>query len=126
MPGLSPSLPLTIDSEDGYALNQNYKQLVTQNLKMVVLTCPGERMMDPEFGVGLRNFLFEQSVESTYQRIASEINDQVKRYLPYIEINNIHFVTPDQDESIDKNFIGITLEYKIIPLDSNELLDINV
>ena len=56
--GLSPKLPLTKDPQDGYALNKEYVELVQQNLKMILLTAPGERIMEPEFGVGLRNYLF--------------------------------------------------------------------
>ena len=126
MSGLSPQLPLFIDTENGYALNQTYRQIINQNLKMLVLTAPGERMMDPDFGIGLRNFLFEQNAEVTYQRIADKIYEQVTRYMPFIEIENINFVSPEQDEALDKNFVGITLRYKIIPLGSSDLLDITL
>ena len=126
MSGLSPQLPLSIDTENGYTLNQTYRQIINQNLKMLVLTAPGERMMDPDFGIGLRNFLFEMNAEVTYQRIADKIYEQVTRYMPFIEIENINFVSPEQDESLDKNFVGITLRYKIIPLGSSDLLDITL
>ena len=126
MPGLSPSLPLTISPEDGYELNQTYKQLVRQNLKMLILTNPGERMMDPLFGVGMNTFLFEQNVPATYQLIASKIEEQVGRYMPFLEIENIHFLTPEDDESLDKNFVGITVAYKIIPLGSSDIIDITL
>mgnify|MGYP000439218146 FL=1 len=61
MAGLSPKLPLTKDPQDGYALNKEYVELVQQNLKMILLTAPGERIMEPEFGVGLRNYLFQNN-----------------------------------------------------------------
>jgi phage baseplate assembly protein W len=125
MSGLSPKLPLATDSEDGYALNKTYRDLVRQNLKMLILTNPGERMMDPLFGVGLRMFLFEQNASATYERIAGAIESQVTRYMPFLEIENIHFLSPDQDASLDRNFVGITVTYKIIPLGTSDLLDIN-
>jgi hypothetical protein len=60
--GLSVALPLRIDARDGaYGLNKNLLQVAEQNLKMVILTAPGERIMFPEFGVGVRNYLFEQN-----------------------------------------------------------------
>ena len=61
MSGLSPRLPLEIDSTDGYRLLKDYISMVKQNMRMLVLTIPGERMMDPDFGVGLRQYLFEQA-----------------------------------------------------------------
>ena len=59
MPGLSPKLPLSIDEIDGLATNKDFREVARQNLKMIVLTSPGERIMIPNFGVGIRNFLFE-------------------------------------------------------------------
>ena len=58
MPGIAPKLPLQLDEVDGYRLTKTIKETVQQNLKMIVLTSPGERIMNPDFGVGLRNYLF--------------------------------------------------------------------
>ena len=58
--GYGPQLPLNQPGDGGYSLLQNYKQMAAQNLKMIVLTSPGERVMDTSFGVGVRNFLFEK------------------------------------------------------------------
>jgi phage baseplate assembly protein W len=67
--GISPKVPLIYDPTDGpYQLNKNLKQTINQNLKMLVLTSPGERIMIPEFGVGLRRFLFEQVGEETFSQ----------------------------------------------------------
>ena len=44
--GYSPKLPLTLDEEDGaYGLTKNLRQLTRQNLKMILLTSPGERII---------------------------------------------------------------------------------
>ena len=55
--GLSVKLPLQVNTVDGaYALNKNLEEMAEQNLKMVILTNPGERVMIPEFGAGIRQF----------------------------------------------------------------------
>ena len=46
MAGLSPKLPLTLDPADGYALNKDLKELSRQNMKMLILTNPGERIIN--------------------------------------------------------------------------------
>ena len=48
MSGISVKLPISRDKTDGIKLIKNYGELASQNLKMLVLTVPGERMMDPE------------------------------------------------------------------------------
>jgi phage baseplate assembly protein W len=58
MSGISPKLPLANNKVDGaYELNKTIKQSVNQNLKNLILTNPGERIMDPLFGVGLSQIL---------------------------------------------------------------------
>jgi len=49
MTGISPSLPLTLDTTNGYQLNQTFQEAVKQNLVGLILTVPGERIMDPNF-----------------------------------------------------------------------------
>ncbi len=64
--GYSVKLPLQISPSDGpYTLNKNLASVVKQNVKMVIFTSPGERIMDSNFGVGIRNYLFEPLTEST-------------------------------------------------------------
>ena len=126
MAGISAKLPLHIDSINGYGLNQTYKELVNQNFKMLILTAPGERMMDPLFGVGLRNYLFELDSPFTRSSIVEKINIQVERYMPFVKIVDISFKSPEDDDRLDTNFLGITIKYIIVPLQQSDLLDITV
>ena len=69
MSSLSVELPLTISSIDGFTMIKDIKRLVSQNLKMLLLTVPGERVMEPEFGVGLKRYLFQNFTQATYSEI---------------------------------------------------------
>ena len=67
--GFAPKLNLELNSEDGaYALLKTIPELAKQNLKMIILTSPGERIFEPSFGVGIRRFLFEQSITGVEQK----------------------------------------------------------
>ena len=120
MPGLSPKLPLSIDEVDGYATTKNFKQVAQQNLKMIVLTAPVERVMIPGFGVGIRNYLFENATLTTFETIRQKIKQQVSIYAPYISINSINFSQENTDfnfveldPSNESNFVGIQIDYSI-------------
>tara|TARA_R100000808_G_C2152813_1_gene162537 strand:+ start:4293 stop:4676 length:384 start_codon:yes stop_codon:yes gene_type:complete len=122
MIGLTPKLPYSYNSgfPGGRTLINTYGSLVSQNLKNLLLTIPGERMMDPNFGVGLKRFLFEPQESSTYGNIISRINSQVSFYMPFIEIEQV-----DIAESNDfANMINVSILYKILPLDSIDELEI--
>ena len=115
--GLSPQLPLVVDETFGaYNLNTDYKQVVTQNLKMLILTNPGERMMNPSFGVGLRRFFFENNNLSTYDAITDRIYSQVATYMKFVQINNITFSTPENNPDLFPNTIAIQIQFTIVPL----------
>ena len=125
---LAVQLPLMLDGVDGYAAIRNYRDLAMQNLKMLVLTAPGERMMDPEFGVGLRNFLFEQNTVSTHGEIEARIFNQVQTYLPYIDILGVDFSTTTEEhpEPYSSNLVHVVVSFHIKPLDIYEVLDLSV
>mgnify|MGYP003113149665 CR=1 FL=1 len=116
MAGLSPELPLRRDEVDGYRLNKTFRDLVQQNFKMLMLTNPGERIMDPEFGIGLRTFLFEQNTPGTYAQIESRIRAQVGAYLSYIRILNIEFKKSTGLDNLYDNLLTVRVRYFIEPL----------
>ena len=120
MASIGVSLPLTRDSGDGFTMLKNFKDTIKQNFKMLILTSPGERIMEPEFGVGLRHFLFDNFDASTTYRIETRIKDQVKAYMPIIKIVSVIFDT----QRIDDNLLGITVVYDIPAIASAETLHI--
>ena len=122
--GLSPKLPLQFDSYDGYSLNKTYAEMVTQNLKMLILTAPGERIMDPEFGVGIRNYLFEPNYSITHQEINSKIKKQVKKYMPFLEIKTA-ILGPDDIEDGNPNLLKLKIKYLIKPLQIFDVVEIS-
>mgnify|MGYP003661663246 CR=1 FL=1 len=110
MSGIAVRIPLIRDKQNGFELLQNYNDVVSQNLKMLVLTCPGERIMDPEFGVGARRFLFELSNIETQQRFKTKLLEQQQKYLPFLTIQDIKFSSSLENPEIDEN----TLHVKIL------------
>lgn len=115
--GLAVELPLHIDSADGaYSLHKNIEDVAKQNLKMIVLTSPGERVMEPNFGVGIRSYLFAQNTPSTINTIRTRIANQVKTYLPYIQITDLRVenrpVSPGSSD-IDKTFLSVGITFNV-------------
>ena len=121
MPGFGAKLPLAFDNKDGpYSLIQDYATLMRQNLKMLVLTSPGERMMIPSYGVGLRNFLFENKGQNVKNNIKAKIREQVKIYLPFISISDV------QVNESSSNTLAVKIIYFVESLSLKDLVTINV
>lgn len=119
MTNYSPKFPLSFSLQGGYTSNQTVKDVVKQNLKNLILTSPGERVMIPEFGVGIRNFLFEQNSQSTITAIRQKIDEQVEQYMPFVELQEVN------TES-NENELYIRIKYFIIPIGEDDILSINI
>ena len=116
--GISPKLPLSLDTNDGhYEMTKTVKENVAQNLKNLILTIPGEKIMDTNFGVGLISFLFKQNTEEVHGEIYEKISQQVATYMPFVGIEEIYFsnetsemglgmLTPNE-ESVDMHSLSI-------------------
>lgn len=125
--GLSPKLPLTTSDVFGaYNLNTTFQEVAKQNLQMLVLTMPGERMMDVNFGVGLRRYLFENNGTNTYTNIEASIRDQVARYLPYISIDDVRFQIPENNPDLFPHNLSVSILFTILPLQLSTALQIDV
>ena len=121
MKGLSPKFPLKFNNVLGaYQNNLTYKEVIRQNFKNLLLTNPGERVMDVNFGVGLRKYFFEPFNENTYATIAERVNEQVKKYMPFVTVTNINFNNKDNADHL----LGVVVSYTIIPLQQAD--EINV
>ena len=122
MASLAVKLPLSLDSGDGFTMIKSLKVLIKQNFKMLLLTMPGERVMQPEFGAGLKRFLFQNYGEISYGEIEFAIRDQTKKYLPHVKINNISF----DAANIDTNTLSITINYSIPNIGAKDLLKFTI
>ena len=122
MAKLTPKIPLLLDkTQPGYELIDELRELVKQNMKMVLLTNPGERVMNPDFGVGLYGLLFENAadpeIKSFYQ---GRIKKQIDEYLPYVVLEEVNFF----ENEIDSNKISIQVRYIVPDLEVEDILEI--
>jgi len=122
MASIGVALPLTFDSGTGYTMLTSLKSTIKQNFKMLLLTAPGERVMDPNFGVGLKTYLFANFHEDIYSEIDTKIREQVAIYIPIIKIIAVQFATTH----IDNNKLSIFVEYSIPNIGVKDLLEFTI
>jgi len=123
MSAIGPKLPLFRNETHGnYALIYSLSEEIKQNFKNLLLTAPGERMMNPDFGVGLRNFLFMPR-QHVITAVRQRVEGQVSRYMPLIRINKLQFNHGvDPEFADDRNVISILIEYDIPSLSLSSTL----
>ena len=117
---LAPVIPLKLDDKNGYAMMTELKKLAAFHLKNLLLTSKGEKISDPNYGVGLRTYLFEPLSNSTSFRLRDEIEKQISRYLSYINVSNIEVVDSEGDYSL-----SIKISYNVPGTNVSDVLSIN-
>tara|TARA_Y100000310_G_C20507972_1_gene727366 strand:+ start:318 stop:749 length:432 start_codon:yes stop_codon:yes gene_type:complete len=78
---------------------------VKNNIKLLLRTERGERLMQPNLGVALKRFLFQQIDSDTIIAIQNEIIDTMSFWLPFVEIQDIKVSTDDSRNTINVNII---------------------
>jgi len=125
MSGIGVKLPLQKDPVYGFGVTKNVRENIKQSLKMLILTNPGERMMLPEYGAGLRNYLFEQNTEVTHAAAISEIENQVGIYMPYLNILEIKVGdNPPGVDLRDFNIFHLIVNYEVPNIHGKEQLNL--
>jgi phage baseplate assembly protein W len=62
------------------------KDQIKSNLINLLLTSRGERIMNPLFGTGLREFLFEGITESNIENLKQDLNNSIEIFIPQITV----------------------------------------
>ena len=99
--------------------NYQTKDAIKNNLINFFLTNPGERPLNPTFGGGLRNFIFEQITEDNLNFLREDLNEKIAVYFPNIEVKDLT-VTGQSDI----NQVTVTLKYAVMNTTITDTLEI--
>lgn len=104
------SLPIQITNT---AFSQTFQtsEQVKSNIKNLLLTKKGERILQPEFGSGLQELLFEPNVDDFEGRIEDTINESLEQWLPYVTAEEI--LVDSSDTLRDNNRINVSVKFRI-------------
>jgi uncharacterized protein len=81
------------------------------NLRNLMLTARGERVMQPEFGTGLHELLFEPFDDTYESRLQEMITQSVNFWLPYITIESIE--VDMSDEMKDRHTANVSIQFTV-------------
>lgn len=121
MASIGVKLPINKSSTDGFGMIKSISGMIKQNFKMLILTVPGERIMEPNFGVGLSQFLFEPFGQGTQMKIETRLNKQVSIYLPVVQIVSVNFAS-----SHDGGLLALEILYTVPKIGTRDLLRITI
>ena len=87
------------------------KDQIKSNLLNLILTSRGERIMNPLFGTGLREFLFEGITDFSIENLKQDLRNSIYIYIP--EVTVVDIIT------------NINTDYNLVELSINYILNIS-
>ena len=105
-------LPFGRSKSGLFGKTQTTLEQAGSNIKNLLLTAKGERVMQPNFGSRLRDLLFEQYTEDLTERIKQEIQEAMSTWLPYIDIAQVDVIQNETNPTETNVDIGFSLNYE--------------
>ena len=96
-----------------FDLDYTTKDHAKSKLINVLLTSPGERINQPNFGAGLKNRLFQQNTPIAGDELRAIVTPQVEQYVPEIKIENIAL----KDGGLQGHILFVTVNYSLVKND---------
>jgi phage baseplate assembly protein W len=108
-------------SKSVFTVNYQTKDAIKNNLINFILTGIGERYLNPQFGVSIRNRMFDQITVDTLSDIEFTIKRGVSIYFQRVEILDcIATGVPDQNQ------IQVYFRYKVVDTPIEDELVVNI
>jgi phage baseplate assembly protein W len=106
--GIGLAFPLAADPRGGLA-TAAYDEDIRQSIRIILGTNPGERVMRPDFGAGLRDFVFEPIDPTTMHRVQTRVQEALIDWEPRIDVTQVD-VTSD---STRRSTLSIQITYRV-------------
>jgi len=88
--------------------NFQTKQALRNNLINFFLTNPGDHYLNPTFGGGLRNFLFEHINSDNLDFLKEDISEKLNTKFPNVQVTSLNVIGND-----DFNSISVEINYQV-------------
>ena len=106
--GIGWAFPPQVDVGGDISLTE-YEKDVRQAVLIILGTNPGERVMRPDFGAGLNQFVFEPVNSGTMHAVAARVKESLINWEPRITVLDVN-VTADP---VQMNLLLIDIDYQI-------------
>ena len=111
--GLDLPIRKSEGKEGFFASTSTTIEAVKNNIRNLLNTERGERFFQPNLGIGLHRYLFQQITNDVTLQIQNEIVDTIGAFLPFVEVQDIQVKTSNNDESVNVNTFSVNVLFNI-------------
>ena len=100
-----------ISTNENLVINSSrFEESIKESILIILGTRKGERLMRPNFGCGIHDYVFEVVNPMTLGRIEISIKEALTQYEPRINVLDIKI----SSEKIDTGILLITIIYQVV------------
>ncbi|WP_457593478.1 GPW/gp25 family protein [Hydrogenimonas sp.] len=107
--GTGWKFPVGVDEEGRFECVSEYED-IKEAILIILKTAPGERVMRPEFGCGINDYVFSVINSATLMQIEAEIKRALTLYEPRIVVENVK--ASAEEASVGRLLIAIDYTVK--------------
>lgn len=115
------SIPFRFASDTGgVSSSTSLRSAIEQQIIDILSTTPGERVMNPRYGAGLKSLLFEMMDPLVFAEYRLDAISELNEYMTLAKIQDLVITTPDTSfyASPEETTIRVSVKYSIPPHDS--------
>ncbi len=106
--GIGMNFPVRLTPEKTLDLAE-YEEDIQQSIKIILGTNRGERVMRPDFGAGLNEFVFEPVNTATIAMVRTRVEEALIDWEPRIDVQSVQVTT----DATMRNRLNIDVRYRV-------------
>ena len=111
--GVGWKFPVQLNSQKDIALSR-YDEDIQEAIWLILSTAPGERLMRPDFGCGIHEFVFAPNNTRTAGLVRFHVEEALTRWEPRIELQEVKVETDRSKPAL----LLISIDYRVRTTDS--------
>lgn len=107
--GVGWSFPVELDAKGSDVAVAAYEEDIRQSIRIILETTPGERVMRPDFGSGLKAMVFEPANYTTLALVKQRVEQALVLWEPRIDVREVKVTI----NAAMRNRIDIDIGYEV-------------
>tara|TARA_Y100000034_G_scaffold103310_1_gene128750 strand:+ start:134 stop:589 length:456 start_codon:yes stop_codon:yes gene_type:complete len=104
----------SLGKEGYFASTKTTIEAIKNNIRNLVNTHQGERLMQPALGLNLKKYLFEPVIsDDTILSLQKDLTETISNWLPFVVIQKIDTMFTSLNDSTGQNVLKISIVFNI-------------
>jgi phage baseplate assembly protein W len=106
--GIGWTFPIQVNEESRISMSE-YEKDIKEAIWIILSTSKGERVMRPDFGCGIHEFVFSVMNTATITLISNSVKEALTIFEPRIQVTRVEV----SSETISEGKLMIEVEYRV-------------